>query len=236
MEVLAAVLLTISHSPHSGRGHDVGACLVYFSLGCLLKPPKKTLGGEEVDWPGWQTFLVAFVFALGSVLQPSTPKPLTLLFLPLFLVSFSDFPLCILVGGLSFFASQNPITAFLHLFSTSTLGLLGAHEQTLCLYLAFVGHLIHIAFASGDWTGGISYGAYAAVGRILFLRGAPLSGRGLLLLCPLALVDLLSCETVPLLLLPVAFCPLLARGGRDTFPFFSVPLACVLAHQATGSS
>lgn len=236
MDALAALLLTVSHSPHSGRGHDIGACVVYFSLGCILRDKKRLVNSEEVQFSGPQRVLMGLLFALGSVLQPPTPKPLTLLFLPLFCFRFSDFPLCILSGFLAWFASKNPITAFLHLFSTSTLGLLGAHDQDICLYFAFVCHLIHIALAEGEWSSGISYGAYSAVARVLFLRAAPLAGRGLLLLCPLALLDLLSSETVPLLLLPLALTPLFAGGGRDTFPFLCVPLACVLAHQASSAA
>lgn len=233
MDALAALLLSASHSPHGSRGHALGACLTYLSVGLILKPRKKSLNHHPIAWSLRQQIFSATLFAVGSVLQPSRPYPLTLSFLPLFITSFSDLNLSLLGGLCVFFARQSPLLIFRHILSTTSLGLLGAHRESLCIFAASLAHLAQIPFLGGAWLDGVYEGAYSAYARILFLRAAPLSLRGLLLLSPLSLLDLLWTESVPLLILPATLSPLFAKEGRDIFPFLLFPLSVLLAHQTS---
>lgn len=230
MDLLAGVLLTISNYPHSPRAHHVGAAGTYLLLTCI-RPRHKAINKCEVYWTQTQVGWTAALFSLASVAQPSSPAPLSLIFLPLFLVSFQDFTLAIFCGALcAFCALGNLGSTCLQLASTAALAHIGRHSQRPTLYAAGILHLLCAAVFEGPVGWGCAYGAYAAVARFLYLRRSPFHLRGLLALSPLALVDLFHAEQIPLLFVFLTLCPLLARGGRDAFPFVTVPISCALVY------
>lgn len=229
MECLSALLLTASFQPHDMRAHHLGSAGAYALLSCLPAPRRK-IRKLELQLDPAQKLCMGLLFGIGSAAQ--TPAhPLTMLFLPLFLGHFSDFPLCIFAGCFAAFASENPLI-LLNTLSVGTLSLFGAHDQRICLGVGCLLHLVCVPFTEGY--AGIPFGAYAAFARCLFLRSAPLHLRGLKLLAPLSLLDLFFAERIQIIYLPCLLFLCLFKPGRDALPFASIPIACALTYARRG--